>query len=211
MMIDTFDVWTFTDASIKLKDNIGCYGFIHMSKDPHTGTLFEWANGFQTVSDIRETDTLEAAAIYIALLDIRRNLSKHWKFGIVTDSDNVYYPLQAIIDAKHDVTCFDIVKQMNRTRRMILETGSLFRSLINVGYSVSIKLCKSHLESHDMTKWLAKMNDPLASSDYAKNICIGNSLIDYHTNYIAHHGGLPVQEQWSNRNGCFGPSPVMYE
>ena len=197
-MDESYDIWTFTDASISMNRcfgfKVGVYGFVHMCTDNRTNNLFPWAAGVQAIQRF-DTNILEQCALYLALLDIRQ-LSKHQSICIITDSNMTYYRLNDAIVSYNGGSRKDWMDRNMESNAMIWNCTDLYLNLLHQGYRIDIELCKSHVDHNQQRVWFESCGRSV-SSMYAENISIGNTYVDYYTRNIAANGYIPTLQQYS--------------
>jgi len=193
-----FDVYTFVDASVGYnKSNnsvIGVYGFIHMIPNIQEGILLPEGYGFQTMKS-KNTDLLEANALYLALTDLER-IKKKYKILLITDSNSCFYKMQSYL-ASENPKELDWIKKMNEHKRMIIECAKIYKKLKDKKHKVKLALCYSHCSAENQMTFLKKSGKCVEDSllSYAKNLNCGNYLIDYIVNKIACDGNLEYIKQ----------------
>ena len=195
-----YNIWTFTDASIArnkfYRSDVGVYGFAHLSPDMNSRNLFPWAAGFQAINGF-DINILEYAAMYLALLDIRR-MSNNSSFIIVTDSDVTYDRMRDAIVSYNGGPRKRWMETYNNRNALMFNIVDLYLNLLNQGYQIDLDLVKSHATYKEQRIHLFQRHGNFPENEYTRNVNVGNSYVDYYMSNIACNRNIRVMEQYGN-------------
>ena len=192
-----YDIWTFTDASVATNQNTGIevcvYGFAHCIISHADNMLIPVSRGIRTCTNI-DVHTGEVWAIHMALIDIQRFYL--CKIGIFTDSDAAVHGIK-----EHYGNSRGIGTKPGLFKDACINCASYYQWLAENVVRPSLVLCKSHSKPGLQKNYLRKQQDPYSDDEwYVRNICFGNSYIDYLVSNIAITGDLQALEQYGKTN-----------
>lgn len=196
----SYDIWTFTDASIAKnsvsKGKKGIYGFVHMYTYKGDGNLYPIRSGFRE-SKTLDINTLEVYALHLAMGDL-------WQYHdhpaiIVTDSDNAYNNVRTITQAVMGLAKYPDAYSgvLSKFKEAVLACSKLYAEMLSKRYKIRMCLCKSHVNHIEQMKYFKRHKEEVDMS-FVRNVCCGNSYIDYLTSNIATNKDVSVLEQYGN-------------
>ena len=178
----------FTDGSIAdnslLNKKVGIAGFMFTSLTNTDKYIQPWRSEFAASTKKNpDINMIELGAVGLAMHCI--SYYDPHKISIFTDSASAYNILTEGYHGKND-----------NVKPLATLAEQAYRHLIELGFDVSLVLCKGHVDSGKQNKYLIKNGTKFSTWNTAL-VNAGNTMIDQYVNSIAKYGDLKQLEQYN--------------